>query len=107
MPKLTIHVAETASLALLCVVETTSPVYSDITFVAIEASRTLHATPGTNTTEFKETVEHGTIITHVVLALLFCKRIHIIRGNLGEEVDVFVRMELGHLKFGGWFRTLW
>lgn len=87
-------------------VETTSPVYSNITFVAVKSSRTLHATTGTNTTEFKETVEHGAIITDIVLALLFCKRIHVIRCHLGEKVDVFVRMELGHLKFGGWFRTL-
>lgn len=105
--KLTVHVAETASLAFLCVVETASPVYSDITFVAVKSSGALHATSGTNTTEFEETVEHGAIITDIVLALFFCKRIHVIRGNLGEEVDVFVRMELGHLKFGGWFRTLW
>lgn len=33
--------------------------------------------------------------------------VHVGGVNATQEIDVFVRMELGHFTFGGWFGTLY
>jgi len=77
--------------------QTTSPVDSDVTFIAIKTRSALHTTSGTDTAKFEQTIKDGTVITDIVFALLFRKRVHIVGSDLGEEVDILVRMELGHL----------
>jgi hypothetical protein len=66
---LTIHVAKATSFALFSVVQTTSPVDGDVTFVAIQTRRALHTATSADTAEFKETVEYRAIITDIVPAL--------------------------------------
>lgn len=44
--------------------------------------------------------------TGLTLSLLPCEHLHVVRGDPGEELDVLVRVELGHLAFGCRFRSL-
>jgi hypothetical protein len=79
--KLTIHIAETTRFALLRVMETSSPIHSDVAFVAVEARRTLHAASSANTAELKQPVENWTVIPNIISALFFGKLIHIVWRN--------------------------
>lgn len=87
-------------------VKTTRPIHRNVTLVAVESGGTFHATTGTDTTELKKPVKYWTVITNVVFALLLGVGLHVIRGDLGEKVDIFISVELGHLEFGGRLRTL-
>lgn len=69
--RLTIDVAEATCLALLRVMQATSPVDGDVAFAAIETRCTLHTATSTNPAEFKKAIEDRAIVTHVVLGLLF------------------------------------
>lgn len=102
----TIDIAEATRFALLGVVKTTSPVDGNIAFVAVQSRSTFHAASGANSTELKETVKHGAIVSYIVPALFLHEVVHIVRCDLGQEVDIFVGVELGHLVLGGRFRTL-
>jgi hypothetical protein len=102
----TVHVAETASLALLGMVKASGPVDSSVALVTIETGGTLHATTSADSTEIEEAVEDRAVIANVEFALLLLVGIHIVRRDLLEEVDVLVGMELGHLALGSRFGTL-
>jgi len=52
----------------------------------------------TDTAEFKQTVKHGTIISDVVLSLLFGVVVHVVWCDLLEEFYILVGMELCHLE---------
>lgn len=86
--------------------QATCPVHCDITFVAVQSCRTLHTTTGTDAAELEQAVEHRTVITDIVPTLLFSELFHVVGCDLGEEVDVFVGVELRHLVLRGRFRTL-
>jgi hypothetical protein len=104
--RLTINVAEATCLALLGVVKTSSPVDGDVAFTTVQSGGTFHATTSADTAELEKSVKNRTIITHIIFSLLFCERVHVIRSNLLQEIDVLVSMELGHLVLGSWFCAL-
>lgn len=86
--------------------EASGPVDGNIAFTTVQSRCTFHTTTRTDTTEFEQPIEDRTIVSDVILSLLLRERVHIVRCDLLEKVDVFIGMELGHLKSSGWFRTL-
>lgn len=92
----TVDVTETTGFALLGVVEATSPVDGDVALLAVEAGGALHAATGADATEFEEAVKDGTVVSDVVFALLLLIGVHVVGCDLLQEVDVLVRVELGH-----------
>lgn len=86
--------------------QTACPVYCDVAFVAIEPCSALHTAPRTNTTKLKQAIEDRTIISDVVLALFFRILVHVIGCDFGQEIDVFIRMELRHFVLGRRFGAL-
>lgn len=104
---LTIDVAETTGLALLGVMESTSPVDCDVAFSSVEARSAFHAATSGDTTELEEAIKDGTIVADVELALLFHEGVHIVWSDLLEKVDILVRMKLGHLMLCSWFGSLY
>ena len=105
-PSHTVHVAEATGFTLLCVMKTSRPIDSDVTFLTIQSRGTLHAATGANTAKLEQAVEDGAIITDVVLALLAHVAVHIVRGDLLKEIDVVVRVELCHFAPGRRLGTL-
>ena len=103
---LTIDVAEATGLALLGVMESTSPVDRDVAFASVEARSALHAATGGDTAELEEAIKDGTIVADIELALLFHEGVHIVGGDLLEKVDILVRMKLGHFMLCSWFSSL-
>lgn len=77
--------------------ETAGPVDSNIAFVAVQSRSTLHTTSCANSTEFEKAVEDRTIVSNIVPTLFFGEVIHVVRCHLGQEVDIFIGVELGHL----------
>ena len=104
--KLTINITETACLALLGVMKTSSPVDGNVAFAAVQTSCPLHASTSADATELEKSVEDRAIVTDIVFALLFCESIHVVRSDFLEEVNVLVRVELGHFMTGSWFCAL-
>ncbi len=102
----TIYIAETARLTLFCVVETSSPVDSYVTFLAIESRCSFHTTSSADPTELEESIEDGAIVPDVEAALLFLVHLHIVGRYFTQEFDVFVGVELCHFKASRWFRSL-
>jgi hypothetical protein len=96
----TVDVAETTGFTFLGVMQTTSPVHSNIAFAAVQPRRALHAAASADTTEFEQTVEDGTVVADVVFALLFAEVVHVVWGDALQKVDVLVCVELGHLVLG-------
>ena len=90
----------------LCVVETASPVDCDVAFSAVQSCGTLHAASSADTAELEQAVKDGTIVSYVVFALFLGVLIHVIRRHLGQEIDIFVGMELGHFELGSGFGAL-
>lgn len=88
-------------------VQTTSPVDGDLAFAAIQSRSTFHTATSADSTEFEKTVKHRAIITNVVSALLLGKLVHIVGSDFRKEVDVLIRVELGHFVFRRGFRTLY
>ena len=80
--------------------QTASPVNSNITLPPIQPRRALHAPTRTNATKLKQPVKYRTVVTHVVLALLLRKAVHVVRRYSLQEVYVLVGVELGHLVLG-------
>lgn len=78
---LTIDITETTSFALLCVMETTSPVDSDVALLSIQSGGTFHTTTSADTAKLEQAVEHGTIVTDVVFALLAHVTVHVVGGD--------------------------
>ena len=105
-PEPTVHITETTSFTLLGVMETTSPIYRDIAFPSIESRSAFHGSTSTDSTELEQSVEYRTVVSDVVLALLLAEGIHVLRGDLVQEVDIFVCVELGHFVLGSWFCAL-
>lgn len=87
-------------------VQSSRPVDRDIAFAAIEARSAFHATSAADSAKVKQTVKDRAIVADVVFPLLFNEGVHVVGCDLGEEVDVFVGVELGHLKLAGWFGAL-
>jgi hypothetical protein len=94
--KLTIDVAEATCFALLCVMQTASPVDGDVAFSAVQSCSALHAASSADTTELEQAIEDGTVVADVVLALLLAEVIHVVWSDALKEIDVFVGVELGH-----------
>jgi len=105
-PEPTIHITETTSFTLLGVMETTSPIYRDIAFASIESRSAFHGSTSTDSTELEQPIKYGTIISDIVFALLLAEGIHVLGGDLVQEIDIFVCVELGHFVLGSWFRAL-
>lgn len=106
MFELTINITETTCFALFRMMETPGPIYSDIALPSVEACCSLHTSTSADTTELEQAVKDWAIVTHVVFSLLLGERVHIIRGDFLEEVDVFIGVELGHFMTSGRFRAL-
>lgn len=83
-----------------------SPVDGNVAFLSVETRCALHTAAGTDAAKFEKAVKHGAIISDIVFALLSHIAIHVVRGDLLEEVDVIVGMELGHFAAGGRFGAL-
>ena len=97
---LTVDVAKAAGFTLLRVMQSTSPIHSNVAFAAVQSCRTFHAATSTDSTEFEQTVKHRTVVTNVVFALFFAEVIHVVGCDTLQEVDIFVGVELGHLVLG-------
>lgn len=104
--KLTIDIAEAACFTFLSMMKTSSPVDSNVAFTTVQTSRALHTSTSTYATEFEQAVEDGTIVADIVLSLLLRKRVHIIWGDLLEEIYVLVGVELCHFMASSWLRAL-
>lgn len=83
-----------------------SPVDGNFALLAVQSRRALHAATCANPTELEQSVEHWTIISDIVFALLFTVRLHIVWRYSLQEVNVVVGVELCHFVLGGWFRSL-
>lgn len=77
-------------------VKATSPVDGNIAFVAVQSCGAFHAATSADSAELEETVKHGAIVSNIVPALFLREVVHVVGCDLGQEVDVFVGMELGH-----------
>lgn len=96
IPGHTIDIAKATGFALLGVMQTTGVVDGDISFVAMETCSALHRTTSTDGTEVEETIKDRTIITNVEFGLLPLVRVHIVRGDPPEKLNVLVSVELRH-----------
>src|ERR1700760_197408 len=83
----TIDVAEATRLALLCMMQPTSPVDGDIALLPVQPRSPLHAASSTDPTELEQPIEHRTVVTDVVLALLLGETVHVVGGDALQEVD--------------------
>jgi hypothetical protein len=106
MEKHTVNVAEATGLAFLGVMEATSPIDGDVALLAVESRSALHATARTDTTKLEETVEYRAIISDIVFSLLPHEAVHIVWCDFLQEIDVVVRVKLGHFASGRRFRAL-
>lgn len=105
-PRLTIDIAEATCFTLLGVMQTTSPVDSNVAFAAVQAGCALHCATCADTAKLEQAVKHGTVIADVVFALLLSKVVHVVWRDLVQKVDVLVCVELRHLVLGGRFGAL-
>lgn len=87
-------------------VKSTGPVNGNVALVAVEPGGTLHTTTRANTAKLKEPIEDGTVISDIVFALLLREGVHVVRCNLRKEVDILIRVKLGHFVFRGRLRPL-
>jgi hypothetical protein len=104
--KLTVNIAKPRCLAFLCVMQTPSPIYRDITFSAVEPSGPFHTAATRNSTELEQPVKYWTIIADIVFSLLFCILFHVIWGDFREEIHIFIGVKLAHFLFCCRFRSL-
>jgi hypothetical protein len=98
--KHTIDIAETAGLAFLGVMQTASPVDSDVALAAVQSCSAFHAASSADSAELEQAVEDGTVVANIVFALLFAEVVHVVWGDALQEIDVFVGVELGHFVLG-------
>jgi len=84
----------------------TRPIDRDITLATVQSRSTLHTTTTGDTAKFEKAVEDRAVVANIVFALLLREILHVVRCNLGEKLDVFVRVELAHLGFRGRLRSL-
>ena len=102
----TVNITETAGLALLGVVKTTSPVHGNIAFITVETRSAFHTSACADTAKLKEPIEYWTVITDIVPSLFFDLLVHVVGSNFCKEIDVFVGMKLCHLKLASRFGAL-
>lgn len=102
----TVNVAEATCFTLLGMVKSTGPIDGDVAFAPVQAGCSLHTTTSTDAAEVKKSIEDWTIIADVVFTLLLGEVVHIVRCDLLQEVDVLIRVELGHFMAGSWFCAL-
>jgi hypothetical protein len=95
----TIDVAKTASFALLRVMKPASPIDRDIALSSVQSRRALHGASRADAAKLEQTVKDRTVVSDVVLALLLGEAVHVIGGDLVQELDVLVRVELRHFVF--------
>jgi len=100
--KHTIDVAKATGLAFLGMMQTASPVDSNVALAAVQPCGALHAASSTDTTEFEQSVEHRTVVADVVFALFFAEVVHVVWCDALQEIDVFIGVELGHFILGCW-----
>lgn len=74
----TVHIAESTGFSLLRVMETTSPVYRNITLAVSKPSCGLHASTSTNTAEVKEAIKNWRISANAVSELLLLVPMHVV-----------------------------
>jgi len=106
MTKHTVDIAETTGFAFLSVVKTTSPIDGDVALLSVESRGTLHTTTRTDTAKLEKAIEHGTIISDVVFSLLSHETVHVVRCDFLQEIDVVIRVKLGHFASCRRFRAL-
>ena len=106
MIKHTVDIAEATGFTFLSVVKTTSPIDGDVALLSVESRSTLHTTTRTDTAKLEEAIEHGTIISDVVFSLLPHETVHIVWCDFLQEIDVVVRVKLGHFASCRRFRAL-
>jgi hypothetical protein len=92
-----IDIAESTGLALFRVMQTTSPVYSDVAFPSVQASGALHGTASADTAKLKKAIKYRAIVSDIVFTLLAGELLHVVWRDLVQEFDVLVRVELRHL----------
>jgi len=102
----TVDVAETTCFTLFGVMKSSGPVDGDVAFAPVETSCPLHTTTSADTAKVKQPVEDWAIITDIVLSLLLGEVVHIVWSDFLEEVDILVRVELGHFMASSRFRAL-
>jgi hypothetical protein len=103
---LTVDITKTTSFALLCVMQSAGPVDRDIALPAVQTRRALHGASRADTAELEQAVKDGTVVSNVVLALLFGEAVHVVRRDLVQELDVLVGVELRHFVLGRGFGAL-
>lgn len=77
----TVYVAETTCFTLFRVMQTASPVDRNVALIPIQARSTFHAATRANSTEFKKSIENGTVVSDVVSSLLLRIIIHVVRRD--------------------------
>ena len=102
----TIDVAKAAGFTFFRVMQPAGPIYGDIAFTPIESCSTFHASTSADTAELKQSIENWAIVANIESTLLFLVLLHVIRCDSVKKVDIFVCMELRHLKFCCRFRAL-
>lgn len=95
---LTVDIAESTSFSLLRMMQSTSPVYSDVALAPVQSRSALHTAAGADPTELEQTIEHRAVISNVVFALLLCVAVHVVWCYPVQEVDILVCVELGHFE---------
>lgn len=78
-------------------VQTTGPIDSNVTLLAVESCGAFHGPARTNATKFEKTIKDGTIITDIVLGLLAHIAVHVVWCNSSKKFYVFIGVELCHL----------
>lgn len=86
--------------------ETSRPIHCNVTLLSVKSCGSFHRSARADTAKFEEPVNNRAVVSHVILALLFLVRIHVVWGDLLEEINVLVRVELCHFHLRGWLRTL-
>ena len=105
-PMLTIDIAEPTSLTLLSMMQATRPINRDVALLPVQASGPFHGATTANAAELEESIEDGTIVPYVELRLFLLISFHVVRIDFAQEIDVFIGMELSHLKVRSRFRAL-
>lgn len=105
-PRRTVDIAEATCFAFLRMMQASSPIDSNVAFLAIESRCTLHGSASTDATELEKAIDNGAIVSNIELRLFFLICVHVLRCYLLEEIDVLVCVELRHLHFCRGFRAL-
>lgn len=87
-------------------VKTTGPVDGNVALLPVQSRSSFHAATGADAAELEQPIKDRTVVADVVFPLLAHVAVHVIRGDLLEEVDVVVGMELGHFASGRGFGAL-